>query len=334
MAPFLREGNLNSVISGSYKADKPSQTFIYRSELVRDIMSMVQQVAPLKLPILISGEKGTGKKLLAHNIHNKSKRQGPVITLHCSSLSPKVFETELFGFSGDSAHSSKEGALQQANGGTLILDNITKMPLSVYERFKTFLKTGEIAQVGSDEKISLNTRIIYITNESEDERTNSEFHRHLYNCTKIINIHIPKLKDRKEDIPDLVHYFFRSFSNSLTGKKRKIEVTEQAMNSLKCYEWPENAVELKSVCEKLYVMAQNDLVDVKTLPRHILDTEKCSIKIVYDSTLTLADINRIYTLQALKHFPSKKGAAKALGITVKTLYNRLHEYGVPISKVK
>ena len=329
MAPFLREGNLNSVVSGPYQKSKAPKTFIYRSESIQEIMDTVTQAAQLKLPILISGEKGTGKKLLALHIHNKSKREGPVVTLHCSSLSPKVFETELFGFSGNSVHSSKQGALQQADGGTLVLDNITKMPLPVYERFKTFLKTGEITQVGSSEKISLNTRIIYITNEPEEEMMNSEFYKHLYNFTKVINVRIPELKERKEDIADLVYYFFRSFSNSLVdSRKKKLEVTEQAMNSLKCYEWPGNTAELKEVCEKIYMMVQGNAVSVKELPRHILDTEKCAVKINYDPSLTLADIHRIYTLSALNHFPSKKKAAKALGITEKTLYNRLHEYGV------
>ncbi len=329
MAPFLREGNLKSVVSSQYIEDQALPTFIYRSPVIQEVMNTSNQATQLKLPILISGEKGTGKKLLALHIHNKYKTQSPVVTLHCGSLSPKVFETELFGFSSDSIHTSKEGALQQADGGTLILDNITKMPLSVYERFKTFLKTGKITPVGSDKAIYINTRIIYITDETEEERVNTEFHKHLYNYTKVIGIKLPKLKDRKEDISDLVHYFFRIFSHSVNGQsKRKLTVTEQAMNSLKCYEWPNNTKELKEICEKIYIMATTDTVTVKDLPRHILDTDKCAIKLSYDPTLTLADINRIYILNALNHFPSKKRAAKALGITVKTLYNRLHEYGV------
>ena len=330
MAPFLREGNLNAVIPNDQPTtDRILQTFIYRSPVIEEVMNTATQATNLRIPILISGRNGTGKKLLASHIHNKYNSQRPMVTLHCGSLYPKVFETELFGFLGDSIHNSKEGALQQADGGTLILCNVTKMPLSAYERFKKFLKTGKFTPVGSDKEISANVRIIYITSETEEERTQTEFHRQLYNCTKIISIELPELKERKEDIPDLVYHFFRTLSQSLNRKKnKKLNVTEQAMNSLKCYEWPGNTKELKEICEKIYIMSSSETVTVKDLPRHILDTNKCAVKLSYDPTLTLADINRIYILNALNHFPSKKRAAKALGITVKTLYNRLHEYGV------
>ena len=330
MAPFLREGNLNPIISNQYIDNQQLKTFIYRSPIIQEMIHTSNQMTRIKLPVLISGSKGTGKKLLGLHIHNKYNPKGPVITLHCGSLSPKVFETELFGYCGDSIHKSKEGALQQSDGGTLILDNVTKMPLSVYERFKTFLKKGSFTPVGSEKEIYVNIRLIYISSETEEERISTEFHKHLYNSTKVINIEIPDLKDRKEDIPDLVYYFFRSFSQSINNstKERKLIMTEQAMNSLKLYEWPGNTKELKEVCEKIYIMSTTDTVSVKDLPRHILDTNKCSVKLHYDPTLTLADINRIYILNALNHFPSKKRAAKALGITVKTLYNRLHEYGV------
>ena len=328
MTPFLQEGGLSlSSIDSQSSPESAESTFIYRSKEIETMMKAVRKAAPLKTSILITGDKGVGKNCLARYIHSQSKvRLGHFETLHCGSLSQRVLESELFGFRGDKFTPSYEGALRTADGGTLLLQDITKMPLYIQEKFYQFLNTRKVTPVGSKCSYPVNVRIIYSTSEDE-EIIGHRFSRKLYAKINPIRIKIPNLSQRKEDIPDLVRYFL-SLDLTEAGKKRKkYIIKEQVMDALKCYKWPGNVRELKNVCEHFQVFANNEIT-VKDLPKQILDAEESSVKLSYDPTLTLSDINRVYILSALRHFPSKKRAAKALGITVKTLYNRLHEYGI------
>ena len=328
MTPFLQEGGLSlSSLDYESSSEPAGSTFIYRSKAIDSIMQVVRKAAPLKTAVLITGDKGSGKSCLARYIHSQSKvKFGHFETLHCGSLSQRVLESELFGFRGDKFTPSYEGALRAADGGTLLLRDITKMPLYIQEKFYRFLSTGKVTPVGSKCSYPVNVRIIYSTSE-EEEITGHHFSRKLYAKINPIRIKIPNLSQRREDIPDLVRYFL-SLDLAQAGKKRKkYTIREKAMDALKCYKWPGNVRELKNVCEHFQVFANNEIT-VKELPKQILDAEESSVKVSYDPTLTLSDINRVYILSALRHFPSKKRAAKALGITVKTLYNRLHEYGI------
>ena len=327
MTPFLQEGENKSIISKSHSPKAGS--FIYRSQVIEDAMKIVKKVAPTQTSVLITGGRGTGKSCLARHIHERSAvKLGPFHSLHCGILSPKVLETELFGFKGDDLTSSSEGALRMADGGTLFLDEITKMPINVQEKFLRFLDTGHVVPVHSNRPIPVQVRIIYSTS-SESELTDGSLSKKLYEKINAVHIKIPRLSERREDIPDLVRYFLNlNLSQSESAHHSHYSVTEGAMDALKCYKWSGNVRELKNTCEHLQIFSSNNEITVKDLPQNILDTEECAVEMKYDPTLTLSDINRIYILNALKHFPSKKRAAQALGITVKTLYNRLHEYGI------
>ena len=331
MTPFLQAGRLDTVNTGrhSRKAKNTTKSFIYRSQVMDELVQRAHKVAGLKSPVLIIGEQGTGKKLLAFQIHEKSSRNyGPFISIPCNSLAEQVLETELFGYKGDDVTPSKEGALQKADGGTLVLEEIGSMPFYIQDKFLSVLKIGAVTPVGSRRSIPINVRVIYTSSEEKKLTSRGGLNRTFYNTMKNIRLEIPNLSKRKEDIPDLVRYFLSLNLNSSEDHRKKWTVTEQAMNALKCYRWPGNVRELKDMCERFQCFAKSNEITVKELPYQMLSTDECVVQVSYDPSLSLSDINRLYILSALTHFPSKKRAADALGITVKTLYNRLHEYGV------
>ncbi len=328
MTPFLQEGRLESA-ANTRTEEIHTRSFIYRSKIMDELVKRAYKVAGLKSPVLIVGEQGVGKKLLSLQIHEKSSRNyGPFVTLHCGSLAEQVLETELFGYKGDGITPSREGALQRADGGTLVLEEIGCMPLHIQEKFMSFLKMGAVTPVGGHRSAPVNVRVIYTSSSEKKLNDQGGLNRALYNYVKNIRLEVPSLSHRKEDIPDLIRYFLSLNFNSSEGHRKKWMVTEQAMNALKCYRWPGNVRELKDICERFQCFVTNNEITVKELPHQILNTDECVVQVSYDPTLSLSDINRLYILSALKHFSSKKRAASALGITVKTLYNRLHEYGV------
>lgn len=331
MTPFLQEGRLDSVGAGRGNKGKKNITksFIYRSQIVDELVQRAYKVASLKSPVLIVGEQGVGKKLLALQIHEKSSRNyGPFVSIHCGSLAEQVLETELFGYKGDDVTPSKEGALQKADGGTLVLEDIHSMPFYIQDKFMSVLKMGVVTPVGSRRSIPVNVRVVYTSSDEKKLTSQGGLNRTFYNTMKNMRLEIPSLSKRKEDIPDLIRYFLSLNLNSSGGHRKKWTVTEQAMNALKCYRWPGNVQELKDMCERFQCFATDNEITVKELPYQILNTDECVVQVSYDPSLSLSDVNRLYILSALKFFPSKKRAADALGITVKTLYNRLHEYGV------
>ena len=325
MAPFLQEGDHNAIAKKSEKS-RVSEIFIYRSKSMNKVVQQAVKSAVVKDSICIIGHRGTGKKALALEIHRKSPvRFGPVFSLHCKSLSEKALNTELFGFKGDEITASSEGAMRKADGGTLILEDVSNLPQSVQNQLHQYIQTGYMMPVGSKNSVPVQTRLIFTihkTKESQDILVQKFFER-----VNPISICVPDLSERKEDISDLVRYFLSIEVNGERSKK-KIHITSTALDALKCYKWPGNIKELKNLCERFRVFCQNDKITINDLPRYILDTNECAVQIKYDPSLRLSDISRLYILSALKHFPSKKQAAQALGITVKTLYNRLHDYGI------
>ena len=329
MTPFLQEGEHNATIKRPESSStRPKTSFIYQSKAIDKVMKVALKASTLETSVLIVGGRGTGKKALAQEIHNKSRiRFGPIFSLHCKSLSEKVLETELFGFKGDEITAGSEGAFRKADGGTLILDDASALPLSVQNKLCNYVQTGEITSVGSQVSVPVQTRLILTINK-QDEKKDSVFSKQLYDHINPIRIEIPDLEKRREDISDLARYFLNSNVNESKTSSKKIHVTDPAMDALKCYKWPGNVRELRNICERAQIFCRNNKITVNDLPRHILDTSECSVQVKYDPSLKLSDVSRLYILSALKHFPSKKRAAQALGITVKTLYNRLHEYGI------
>ncbi|MBY0385349.1 sigma-54 dependent transcriptional regulator [bacterium] len=324
----MKETDLQkSILSSDLR--KPS--IIYKSEVMHQVLKMVDRVAPSGAPVLILGESGTGKELIARAVHEKSQRADkPFVAINCGALRETLLESELFGhekgaFTG--AYNRKIGLAEAASGGTLFLDEIGELSPGIQAKLLRFIQEGEVYRVGGKEPIKVNIRLISATNrELDSEVLKGTFREDLYYRINTITIHSPPLRRRKEDIPMLVAYFLARGNSRILNRGQEMSV--EAMQALVKYDWPGNIRELQNLCERLQILADGHTIQVSDLPDTILKPENKLVIGQYDPTLTLHELERRYIVEALKHFDGNKTqAANALGITIKTLYNKLHEYG-------
>jgi transcriptional regulator with PAS, ATPase and Fis domain len=316
-----------SILSSDLR--KPS--IIYKSEVMHQVLKMVDRVAPSGAPVLILGESGTGKELIARSVHEKSQRADkPFVAINCGALRETLLESELFGhekgaFTG--AYNRKIGLAEAASGGTLFLDEIGELSPGIQAKLLRFIQEGEVYRVGGKEPIKVNIRLISATNRELDaEVLKGTFREDLYYRINTITVHSPPLRRRKEDIPLLVTYFLARGNSRILNRGQ--EMSPEALQALMKYEWPGNIRELQNLCERLQILADGHTIQVSDLPETILKPENKLVIGQYDPTLTLHELERRYIVEALKHFDGNKTqAANALGITIKTLYNKLHEYG-------
>ena len=323
MIPYLSKGQGN-ILMGDIKdqnLESRKVEIIHRTEIMKKLLKMADKIADTDSSVLISGASGTGKEMIARRIHSKSyRRNKEFVLINCSCLNENTIESELFGYEKGAftgANQSKVGLLEQANNGTVVLDEIGDLKPKSQAKLLRLLQEGQIYRVGGRVPIQLNIRIICCTNKNlAEEVVRGSFREDLYYRINTISITLPSLSERPEDIPLLLKHFLG----------RNLEIEKSALAILIDYNWPGNVRELKNLCERLRILQDENIVRQDHLPEEFLIRKKRS-SIPYDPGLTLAELNKLYILNALEHFSSKRRAAKALGITVKTLYNRLHEYG-------
>ncbi len=319
-----------STFSDFYPSIVTEKQSVYKSDLMKQVMKMVDRVAPSNASVLVLGESGTGKELLARSIHSKSqKRNKPFIAINCGALRESLLESELFGhekgaFTG--AYSRKIGLVEMAHGGTLFLDEIGELSLGMQAKLLRFIQEGEIYRVGGKEPIKVNVRLISATNRELDiEVVKRSFREDLYYRVNTITLHTPPLRRRKEDIPLLVNHFLSKNNGRVINTGRKI--SDEAMNILIKYDWPGNIRELQNICQRLQILADDELIALDDLPQDIVNPES---KVSLDEypSMTLYELEKKYIITSLDFFEGNKTrVASALGITIKTLYNKLHEYG-------
>ncbi|MCB0422277.1 MAG: sigma-54-dependent Fis family transcriptional regulator [Bdellovibrionales bacterium] len=308
-----------------------NKTIIYKSEVMRQLMKMVDRVAQSNATVLILGESGTGKELVAHAIHERSNRRDkPFIAINCGALRETLLESELFGhergaFTG--AYSRKIGLAEAANGGTLFLDEIGELSPGIQAKLLRFLQEGEIFRVGGKDPIKVNIRLVSATNrELEKEVIAGNFREDLFYRINTIMVNSPPLRRRKEDIPHLVEFFLQNGSHGYLNRGR--QMSEEAMKIMTRYDWPGNIRELQNACERLQILADGHMIMPGDLPEQIRNPDMKVVIDDYDPTMSLHELEKRYILKALNYFDGNKTqAANALGITIKTLYNKLHEYG-------
>ena len=319
-----------STFSDFYPSIVAEKESIYKSDLMKQVMKMVDRVASSNASVLILGESGTGKELLARSIHSKSQKcNKPFIAINCGALRESLLESELFGhekgaFTG--AYSKKIGLVEMAHGGTLFLDEIGELSLGMQAKLLRFIQEGEIYRVGGKEPIKINVRLISATNRELDvEVMKKNFREDLYYRINTITLHSPPLRRRKEDIPLLVNYFLSKNNSQIINTGRKM--SDEAMNVLLKYDWPGNIRELQNICQRLQILADNELITINDLPEDIVNPENKTPLDEYPS-MTLNELEKKYIMKSLDFFEGNKTrVAKTLGITIKTLYNKLHEYG-------
>lgn len=287
-----------------------------------ETMTLAKKLAPQDFPILLEGHHGVGKKILSRKIHFWSHRKnGNCVLVQCTSMNEISLDVELFGKKG------KKGAFAEANGGTLILDDISSLSLHLQAKVLRTLVTGEVISSDNEEKTQINVRII-ATNKGnlQDAVNRGEFKEELYIRLNTMNVKIASLRDRQEDIRALADHFL----NDGRDKSKAKILTASAQAKLSAYHWPGNAQELKSLMERLAVVVEGQYIDEQHLPELKVEKIEEEVKVeVKFEEICIHDLEKKHILATLDHLGGNKTrAAKSLGITVKTLYNKLHSYGL------
>jgi DNA-binding NtrC family response regulator len=332
-------------LEAALRAHDPFPEIVGRSPAIKRVLALVNKAARTLSPVLIQGESGTGKELVARALHANSPRAAtPLTIVDCGALQDTLLESELFGhergaFTG--AHGLKHGLLETANLGTLFLDEIGEMTPATQVKVLRALQSGEFRRIGSNRHIKADIRVIAATNKDlREEVQRARFREDLYYRIAVIEIHMPPLRERTDDIPFLVEHFLRV--NAYGGRER-LQVTPEAMVCLTKYRWPGNIRELRNVIERLSVLTDSQVLTVDTLPPAIAKSAQEPPEREGPartaggppgdgvSDLTLDDVERHHILRTLeRHRWNKKRVAGILGIDTKTLYNKLRRYGVPI----
>jgi DNA-binding NtrC family response regulator len=305
------------------------KNIIGRSGGMVRIFELIRHIAPYDSSVLIIGESGTGKELIANAIHYNSPRASmPFIKVSCASLSEGIIESELFGhekgaFTG--AVTSRKGRFELAHQGTLFLDEVEDIPHATQIKLLRVLQEGEFERVGGNKTIKVNLRIIAASNRDlQEEVRGGTFREDLYYRLNVVNIKLPPLRDRRDDIPFLVHYFIEKNNKKYHMKAKGI--SQKAMNLLADYEWIGNVRELENTIESVLVVNSPEVIDVQHLPQEIRNfkegTEVISIKL----GTPLEEVEKEMLIQTLRMTKgNKRKAAHLLGINVRTIHRKMEE---------
>ena len=313
---------------------QPPNVVVGPSSAMRKLFSLVERVAPYDSNVLLLGESGSGKEVVAREIHWLSpRRENLFVPINCASLSDELLENELFGhergaFTG--ANERKIGVFETANGGTLFLDEVNEMGFRCQAKLLRALERKEFRRLGGTKKIRSNLRLICATNVNlENEVKARRFREDLYYRIKVVTLTVHPLRERKEDVPFLVRAFLEEFK--ATSGKAIRKITPEALARLQSYSWPGNVRELKNVVESMALMAEGDNLDLDNLPENIRGGPG-SHEIRLTVGITMEEAEKEIIRQYLEHFPTKKEAARALKIGLRTLYHKLKRFGLPSSE--
>jgi len=315
------------------QASRGFEHMLGRSPALVGVLQQAARAAGTNCTILIHGETGTGKELLARGIHANSKRRGkPFVVLNCAAIPEELFESEVFGYvrgSFTGAVSDRKGKAEAANGGTLFLDEIGEMRLELQVKLLRFIQQGEIERVGAPSPSKLDTRIIVATNQNLTAMVKSgKFREDLYHRLNVIPLQLPSLRQRSEDIPELVEHFFRLSCDR--HERANLKLSADAIAHLSAYHWPGNVRELENAIERIVVLTEGSEVRLNDLPT-ALQTEPArqdSFQIDLPPTgISLFGIEKQVLQSALqKNNWNRSRAARFLGVSRDTLIYRMRKY--------
>jgi two-component system response regulator HydG len=315
------------------------------------LIERLKRIAPTDATVLIQGQTGTGKELVAQAIHQNSPRKGkPFVALNCAALSENILESELFGHvrgAFTDASSDRVGKFEYANGGTLFLDEVGDMPMPTQIKLLRVLESGEITRVGSNTPTRVNVRILSATNRNlEDAIAAGSFRSDLYHRLKVVTIAIPTLRERAADIPLLIEHFIRQFAKRHSKAIKGMSLA--ARMKLGSFDWPGNVRQLRNVIESMVVVDCDDLLDVDDLPLELEPATAVDTSVLEDASgaaasagdmpaglaalvgRRLEDVERILITETLKLTGgNREQAAELLGIGERTLYRKIKEYQLP-----
>ncbi len=298
---------------------------IGESDAMKNVFKTINKVAKTDANVLILGENGTGKELIAREVHKKSARSEEVfVNLDVSALPDSLFESELFGYvkgAFTDAKTDKPGRIEIASGGTLFLDEIGNMSLTAQSKLLAVLQNREISRLGANYKIPVDIRLVCATNKPLQEMVSEGlFREDLLYRINTITINVPPLKERKDDVLLLVNYFKEKYEKKY--EKPSFELEKSAIEKLKTYSWPGNVRELQHIVEKAVILSESNILNGN-------DFWLNQSKPKSNKTLDLSENEKYLILQAIeKHKGNYTEAAKELGVSRKTLYNKLKKYGL------
>ena len=331
---FLRAQN--SELRGRLDEQYGFEGIIGQSPAIRQLITTMKQIAPANIPVLITGESGTGKELVAQAIHNNSKRsKRQFAPLNCAGLSESILEDELFGhvrgaFTG--ADKERQGRFEYAHQGTLFLDEVGDMPKPMQAKLLRVLESGEVVRVGSNEPRHVDVRLISATNRDlADMVKDGEFREDLYFRVKGVELHLPALRQRREDIPLLTRHFVARYAHQL--EKNVPAVAEDVQTTLMAYDWPGNIRQLMNVIQNMVVIAEGDTLEPRHLPAEISGSTDSAAGngtgLQAVGGMSLDQLEKQAIRETLRTTAgNREQAAKMLGIGERTLYRKLKEYGL------
>ncbi len=327
----------NRQLRASLKERHRFSNIITASALMEETLSMAARAAQSKAAVLIEGESGTGKELIARAIHFAGPRgDQPLITVNCAAIPENLLESELFGhekgaFTG--ALARKDGLVEKADKGTLFLDEVGDIPLTVQVKLLRFLQFGEFQRVGSTETRKVDVRLIAATNQNLQELVASKkFREDFYYRLNVVNIHVPPLRKRREDIPVLVDFFIKKFSEQ--NNKKINSISKEAMDMLMKYDYPGNVRELENIIERAVVLSRHEIITREDLPLTLssgLHAAESAPLDYYRGGLKekIEAFEKDLILEALQKYDyNQTQAAKALGLNERNLRYKIQKYGL------
>ena len=314
------------------------QNMVGSSPPMQRVFEIIEQVAPSKATVLLTGESGTGKELVASAIHQRSSRaSGPFIKLHCAALAESLLESELFGhergaFTG--AVARRDGRFEMADGGTLFLDEIGEISGSLQVKLLRFLQEHEFERVGGDQTLRVDVRVIAATNRNlQEEVAQGRFREDLFYRLNVVGVELPPLRDRKSDVAALARFFLDKYAKD--NGKQIDGFAPETVELLMSYDWPGNVRELENAIERAVVMASGREIEPKHLPPAVRPVAEADSAMPPVPGSTLAELEKYAILETLASVGgSTSKAADVLGISVRTIQYRLHQYNAaPRSEV-
>ncbi len=307
------------------------ENIVGSSPAMRAIFERVRLVADTRSTVLIVGESGTGKELVARAIHrNSARRKNPFVPVNCAAIPETLVESELFGYEKGAftgATARKRGLFQTAERGTLFIDEIGELQPGLQAKLLRALENRKIMPVGSTREIDVDVRLVAATNRDLQEQVRrKQFREDLYYRLKVVEIRLPPLRERPDDVPLLTRHFINQISEE-NGRPVR-EVTPEALEALRAYDWPGNVRELRNVLESIIVLSVKEKIELADLPEQISKVH--SARAVIQPGMTMAEIEKEAIRRTLEETEGRRGrTAEILGISVRTLHRKIKEYGLP-----
>src|ERR1700720_2694448 len=319
----------------------PDAIVFGKSEAMQALRARMDKVASANVPVLIQGESGTGKDIVARMIHSLSPwRNGPFVKVNCPAIPGTLLESELFGYEKGAftgAYGAKPGRVELAHRGTLFLDEISELDLALQSKLLQLLQDGQFCRIGAQEDKKVEVRIVCATNRKlEEEIANGTFRADLFYRINVVNLHMPSLRERAADIPQLVSYFLEYYNRKFNA--RAVHPSAELMNSLKKYHWPGNVRELENLMKRYVILGSEESISGDLHP-HEPDFFNADISV--DGPISLKkitrqavhELERKIILKVLQHHHwNRKQAARALNISYRALLYKIRDAGLPSNR--